>query len=150
MVTVKHTGDSTIEASRTQAIRAVHISGFDLMVLMETNIINQAYFWNKLGYNILCLWVITTSSGSAQGGVGLFVWDQPQFRSIESMCWHGPNVVSWEVVAGIKRLPIIGTYLPTSILEHLPYLEDAMTCFRYQDHIVLENLKANIVQSQNP
>ena len=44
MVTVKHTGDSTIEASRTQAIRAVHISGFDLMVLMETNIINQAYF----------------------------------------------------------------------------------------------------------
>ena len=36
-----------------QEIRAVHISGFYLMILTETNITDQAYFCNRLGYNVV-------------------------------------------------------------------------------------------------
>ena len=36
-----------------QSIRAVHIGGFDLMILMETKITNQYYCRSRLGYNIL-------------------------------------------------------------------------------------------------
>ena len=43
------------------------------MDLMDTNIINQAYCHNRLGYNVVFLTAITTSVG-AQGVVGLVFW----------------------------------------------------------------------------
>ena len=61
-----------------QAICAVQISGFDLMVVTETKITYQDYCCNRLGYNVVCFPDTTLAAGSAQGGVGLVVWDQPQ------------------------------------------------------------------------
>ena len=55
-----------------------------------------------------------------------------------------------EVVSGRKCTLLIGAYLPPSTLVHLPGLEEALTRFRYQDHIVLGDLNANIGQFQNP
>ena len=59
-------------------------------------------------------------------------------------------MVSCEVIAGGNWTPIIGAYLPPSNLEHLPDLEDSLTCFQYQYTIVLWELNADIGQSHNP
>ena len=80
----------------------------------------------------------------------MVVRDQPQDWSLELTRFHGSNVVRYEVVTNGKRTPTVGTYLPTSTLEHLPNLEESLTRFRYQDFIVLGDLSADIGQSQNP
>ena len=88
-----------------QAIRAVQISGFGLMIMIETKIANQYYCHNRLGYDVVCSLSITTAADGAQGGVGLVVWDQPQGWSIESTRFRGPKLVICKVVTGIKRTP---------------------------------------------
>ena len=57
-------------------------------------------------------------------------------------------MVSYEFVTG-NRTPLISLYLPTSTLEQLPDLEEALTRFRDQDPIFLRELNINI-QAQNP
>ena len=61
-------------------------------------------------------------------------------------------MVSFEVITVTdgKWTPIIGSYLPTSTLEHLPELEEALIRFRYHDPILLGDLKADIHQAENP
>ena len=66
-----------------QATRAVQLSGFDLMFLTETNIIDQSYCRNILGCNVVCLLKITT-----EAGLGLVVRGLPQGWSIESTRFH--------------------------------------------------------------
>ena len=39
----------------THAIRAVQIGGFDLMILMDTKVNNQAYCHNMMGYDVVFL-----------------------------------------------------------------------------------------------
>ena len=105
-----------------QAIQEVHISGFNLMILTYTKVTYQAYCYNIMGYNVVCLLVITMDSGGAQGGVSLVVQDQPKGWIVESVQFHGPNVVICEVVASNKQTLLIGAYLPPSTIEHLPEL----------------------------
>ena len=133
-----------------QAIRAVYIGVFDLMILMETNITSQYYCSNRLGYSVVWLTRIMKMDVSVHGGVGLVVQDQYQGLIIESTRFHGPNVLIWEVINDGKRAAIIGTYLPHSTLEHLPDFEEALTHFQDQDPILLGDINANIDQSQNP
>ena len=103
-----------------------------------------------MGYDVVCLPEITEDAGRAQGGVGLVVQDRPKGWSAKSTRYNEPNVVSCEVVEIGKWTPLIGVYLPTYTLEHLPDLEEALTHFRNQEPIVLGELNANIGQSQNP
>ena len=116
----------------TQAIRAVHIGGLDLMILTEINVTDLAYFQNRLGYNVVCLPEIMMEAVEVQGRLCLVVRDQPKGWSAESTHFHGPNVVNYEVVDGVKKNPLIGEYLPTFTLEKLPDLEDTLTRFRDQ------------------
>ena len=80
-------------------------------------------------------------------GGGLFIRDQPKGWRVNSTRFHGPNMVSCEVVAGSKRTPLTGAYLPPSRLEHLPDLEEALTRFQYQYPIMLGDLNVNICQA---
>ena len=66
------------------------------------------------------------------------------------MRFHGPNVVSCEVIGSGNRTPLIGAYLPPSTLGHLPNLEEDLIRFWDQDPIVLGYLNADIRQAQNP
>ena len=99
-----------------QAIRAVQIGGFDLTVLTETKIMDQAYCCNRLGYNLVFLPEITTAAGGAQGEVGLVFREQPEGWITDLMKFLELNVVSCEFVTGGQRTPLIGAYLPTSTL----------------------------------
>ena len=69
-----------------------------------------------------------------QGGVGM---------GIESTRFHRMNVVRCNSTT-VKLTTHIGTYIPPSTLEHLPYLTEALTRFRYQYPIVLVDLNADI------
>ena len=48
-----------------QAIQAVQIGSFDLMILTETNINYQAYCGIRLGYNVVCPLASTTAADGA-------------------------------------------------------------------------------------
>ena len=39
------------------------------MISKETKITNQAYFCNRLGYDVVCLLVSIPAAGDTQGGV---------------------------------------------------------------------------------
>ena len=57
-----------------QAIRAARIGGFDLMILTETNITDQAYFQNRMRYNMVLLQAIMTAGGEVQELMGLVIY----------------------------------------------------------------------------
>ena len=49
-----------------------------------------------------------------------------------------------------QRTPIIGSYILTSTLEHLPDLEEALKFFWHQDPIVIGDLSTDIGKPHNP
>ena len=59
-------------------------------------------------------------------------------------------VVICEVVIDRKKTPIVGTYLPPSTLGHLLDLDEALSCFRDQNSIMLGDISAGIGTLQNP
>ena len=65
------------------------------------------------------------------------------------MHFRGPNVVSFKVVGGGKRTPLIGVYLPHYTLDHLPELEKAQTRLKDQDPMVLGEPNVDIDQAHN-
>ena len=77
-----------------QAIRAVQVGGFNLMVLTETKVTRKSYCHTRLGLEVVCSLVINTDAGGLQWGLGLVVRDRPKGWIFESIRFHGPNVVS--------------------------------------------------------
>ena len=95
-----------------QYIWAVHIGIFGVILLTDTKITSEAYFRNRLVYDVVCFPEVTTYTGDAQVGVGLFVRESIQVWSVESMRFHRPNMVIFGVVSSGKRTPLLGAYLP--------------------------------------
>ena len=91
-------------------IQTVQIDGFNLMILTDTNITNQYYCRNGLGYEFVCLLMSMKVAGDAQGGGCLVVRDRLQGCSIDATRFHGPNMVSLEVITDRNRTPIIVSY----------------------------------------
>ena len=46
-----------------QAVLAVHLGSSNAMLLTKTKITSEAYFHNRLGYNIVFLPLVTTDAG---------------------------------------------------------------------------------------
>ena len=74
----------------------------------------------------------------------------PEGYIVKSTRFHGPNVVSCEIVSGNQLTPLIGSYLPPSTLDHLPHLEEALNPFPDRDPIILGGLNADIIRLRNP
>ena len=92
-----------------------------------------------------------SSARGAQGGVGLVTRERPIGWGIESTRYQRPNIVSCKIATGITQNPLVGAYLPLSMLEHLTDLEEALQHFR--DPVVLGDLnmdldEARILRSQ--
>ena len=130
-----------------QAIRAVERVFFDVMLLTKTKIQSEAYSQNRLGYNVTCLTAHPSSFGVAQGGIRLVKRERPVGWGIESMRYHRTNMVSCEIVTKLTWTPIVGAYLPPLTLEHLPYLEEALKCFR--EPIVLGDLYVDLKETRS-
>ena len=69
---------------------------------------------------------------------------------IESTYCHGTNLASFKIVSGIHWIPLIGDYLPPTILDRLPGIEEALNCFLGRDPIVLGDLSTDVGRMGNP
>ena len=87
-----------------------------------------------------------TSSGGAQGYVGLVTRERAFGWGIESTRYPSPNVVSCKVFTGLTHTSIVGTYLPEPMLEHLPDMEEVLQLFRYP--IVLRGLNLDLNEAR--
>ena len=103
-----------------QAIRAVEPRGVDVVLMTDKKIQTEANSHNQIGYEVTFSAACPSSAGGAQVGVGLLTRERPNGWGIESMRFHGPNVVSCKIVTEHTHTPIVCAYLPPSTLEHLP------------------------------
>ena len=117
---------------------------FDVMILAETKIQTEAYFHNRLGYNVTCLKAHPSSDRVSQGGVGLVTMEQPNRWGGEYTRFHRPNVVSCEIVTGPTQTPLVGAYLPPLTLEHLPEVKEELQRFKGRYIIVLGYLNVDL------
>ena len=77
--------------------------GVELILLIETNIQAEAYSLNRLVSGVTGSVARPYSARAAQGEVGLVTREIPDRWGIESMLFHGPNVVSCDIVTGHTR-----------------------------------------------
>ena len=89
-----------------------------------------------------CLAERPTSAGGVQGSVGMVTRERPNGWGIESMRYHGPDLVICKIVTGTTRTPLVGVCLPLSKMEHLPDLEEDLQNFSYP--IVLKELNMDL------
>ena len=82
-----------------QGIWDVQLGNYDLMLLMETKILDQAYCHNFLSYDVMCSQVVGTATRVAQGGVVQVLRENLDGWSVDSTHLHGTNIVSWELVS---------------------------------------------------
>ena len=90
-----------------------------------------------------------SSAGGYQGGIGLVTRERTDGWGIESMHFHGSNVVSCKIVTRNTRTPLASAYLPTLTLEHLPYFKEALQRFKGLDLIVLGYFNVYLENSQS-
>ena len=73
---------------------------------------------------------------------------RPVVWGIESTRYHRTNVVSYKIVTGLNRTPLVGAYLPPSRLEHLTDMEEALK--RFKEPIVLGDLNVKLDEKRIP
>ena len=81
--------------------------------------------------------------------MGLVVRESPGRWSVKLARFHGPNMVSSEVVLGVNWTPLNRAYLTPSTLEHLPDLEDESIILTVKDSIILGDLNTDIGRLKN-
>ena len=74
--------------------------------------------------------------------------ERPSEWEIESMHYHGLNVISCDPITGHTCTPLVGAYLPPSALDQLPDLEDHLR--RFRDPIFLGDLDMDIDKARSP
>lgn len=142
--------DGCSDAGLVSAIRMADLSGIDLMFISEKKVAGNIHTKNGLGCNVSLLVAVATAGGDAKWGAGVIVRDGPKGWHLESSCFHGPSVVSFEVATGNKRTPVIGAHLPPLTLDHLGDLEEAFNRFLGKDVVPLGDLNANIHDLSKP
>ena len=74
--------------------------------------------------------------------------ERPVGWGIESMRYHGPNVVICKLATRLIWTPLFNVYLPPSMLEHLPDLEEALK--RFREPIFLGDLNMDLDDERIP
>jgi len=109
------------------ALRAADQMNLDLGILTETKLTDGVYTRNSSGYQVTA----TDAPSAHQGGVALFYRDS-EYWQVESVVKHGPNVISFELVSGWRRTPMIGGYIPPNDMTTLPHISAALS--RFSEH----------------
>ena len=79
-------------------LRAMEQMNVDIGILTEAKLTGGIYTRYSSGYNV----VATSARVHNQGGVALFYKNSPDWQD-ESMRHHGPNVISFQLVAASQR-----------------------------------------------
>ena len=126
-----HVADGTTVASRTDAsgtfsigtwnirdgrggglesaCRALGAANVDVCVFQETKIVNNMYTKYSSGYSVTC----SAAANAHQGGVALCFREHVGYE-LEEHKFHGPNVVSFRLIAGPVKFYCVGGYIPPS------------------------------------
>ena len=121
------------------------------MLLAEMKIPDPVYCHNCLRYDVfLSEAKFTVAGGDQGGGVRLVLWERTEGWIVDSTRFHGPNMVSCEVIARYHQTPLIGAYLPLSTLDHLTDLGEALNRFLGRDSVILGDINADIGLVRNP
>jgi hypothetical protein len=78
-----------------------------------------------------------------QGGIALIFTNSLYFQ-IESQQKHGPNVISFILVTGQQRYPMIGAYIPPNDTTTLHYISRANNRFAGQPIILLGDINVDL------
>ena len=90
---------------------------------METKIPDILYYHNILGYEVVFYQDTVVTDGGSQGVVRLVSQERPKGWNVESVQFHGPNIVRCKIVSNDYIMYFNGEYLPPSTLDHLPDFE---------------------------
>jgi hypothetical protein len=102
------------------ALRAMDQMKVDLGILTEAKLTDGIYTRCSSGYSV----VATSARVHNQGGVALFYKNSPDWQ-IESVRYHGPNVISFQLVAASRRWGVVGAYIPPADLKTVEYITQA-------------------------
>ena len=82
-----------------QEIRSVERGNYNLMILTETMFLDVVFFHNHLRYEIVCSKATVNANGGAQRGVGIVPRETPEDWIVDSMRFHGPNMVFCDILS---------------------------------------------------
>jgi hypothetical protein len=82
--------------------------GIGVAVLTETKFIDDQYPKTVAGYTIMSL----KAASCSQGGVAL-AWREDDLKfEVELVLFHGPNMLTFQLMTGDERIYVVGTYIP--------------------------------------
>ena len=78
---------------------------YNLMLLMDMNILDAVCCKNHLGYEVVCLRAFLATDRSVNWGVVLVTRESPEVWYVDSTRLHGLNMVSCDIVSGLQCIP---------------------------------------------
>ena len=106
------------------ALRAMDQMGVDFGFFLEAKLTEGIHTRYSSEYHVLA----TSAPSPHQGGIAMFYKDSPRWH-VESVRYHGPNVMSCMLVTASRRFGVVGAYLPPADTDTLDYLTAALDCF---------------------
>jgi hypothetical protein len=117
----------------------------DVGLLTEAKLMDGIYTRFSSGCHV----VATDACSHSQGGVALF-YRELDCLQVESVCKHGPNVISFELVTGRRHTPIVGAHIPPADLETIEHITRAMERFPGRDPLLLGDLNVDLGSFLDP
>ena len=126
-------------------LRAMEQMNVDIGILTEAKLTGGIYTRYSSGYNV----VATSARVHNQGGVALFYKNSPDWQ-VESVRQHGPNVISFQLVAASQRWGVVGAYVPPSDLDTVEYITQAFEAMpRAISPILLGDLNVDLANPRD-
>jgi exonuclease III len=122
------------------ALRAMAQANVDLGVFQETKLTDGIYTRQSSGYQVIA----SNAPSKHQGGIALFWRDSPHWQ-VEAYKAYGPNVLSFQLVTGLRRWYVVGAYVPPSDTSTIEYVSKALDDRpEGVDPILIGDLNANL------
>jgi exonuclease III len=137
---IRDSRNSNLEA----VLRACEQMRIDVGILTETRLSTDRYTRSAYGYTVFA----TQTNHTNQGGIALIFTNSLYFQ-IESQQKHGPNVISFILLPGKRRYPMIGAYIPPHDTTTLHYISKASDRFAGEPIILLGDINVD-PQTQTP
>ena len=115
-----------------QATRAIRQHNIDVAVLTEAKLSTELYPKQDEHYDIQA-----SKSKFNQGGIALISKKGKDRWSLESVQFHGPNVVSFQIKTGELRYSFVGAYIPPDDDETCEHIDQALRRFQSSKRLFL-------------
>jgi hypothetical protein len=124
-----------------QAAAGLVQMGIGVAVLTETKFVNDWYPKMAAGYMIMSSKVASCS----QGGVALAWRDNNLKFEVESVLFHGPNMLTFQLTMGDEQIYVVGTYIPPNCTRGVEDIRRAAeACLAGCKLLVMGDLNINI------